>query len=183
MRTTLVMSRRVAVTGAPGSGKTSLLSRLAGQGIEVVAEAATQINQEMLDAGHAHPDRRPDFLERIVALQRRRRLAARGELQLHDRTVFCTIALARYLQIPEPASLLAEARDVDGWFETDVLFVNWLGFLTPTPVRRIGREETRRFEAVHRAVYQEFGFTLIDVARGSIGERRAAVLDYLCSAR
>ena len=134
-------------------------------------------------AGHDRPDQRPDFLEQIVGLQRRRRLAAHGSLQLHDRTVFCTVALARYLQLPEPAVLHAELHDVRGWFETRALFVCSLGFLTPTPtpVRRISIDEANRFESVHRAVYQEFGFALIDIAGGTLDQRRAEVLPYLRS--
>jgi predicted ATPase len=165
------MTRRIAVTGAPGSGKTSLLLSVAGPDIEVVDEAATEIN------------RRPEFLEQIVALRRRRRLAAHGSLQLHDRTVFCTVALARYLQLPEPAVLHAEVDDVRGRFETRVLFVSLLGFVTPTPVRRISLDEANRFESVHRAVYEEFGFALIDIAAGTLGQRRAKVLAYLRSSQ
>jgi predicted ATPase len=173
------MTRRIAVTGAPGSGKTSLLSSVAGPDIEVVDEAATEVNRQLLAAGYDRPEQRPEFLEQIVALQRRRRLAAHGSLQLHDRTVFCTVALARYLQLPEPAVLHTELADVRGRFETRVLFVSLLGFATPTPVRRISLDEANRFESIHRAVYEEFGFALIDIAPGTLGQRRAEVLAYL----
>jgi hypothetical protein len=88
-----------------------------GPDIEVVDEAATEINRRLLAAGHDRPDQRPDFLEQIVDLQRRRRLAAPGGLQLHDRTVFCSVARARYLRLREPAVLHAELHDVRWWLD------------------------------------------------------------------
>ena len=175
------MTRRIAVTGAPGSGKTTLLAGLAGPGVEVVAEAATEVNEQLLLAGYDRPHQQPEFLERIVGLQRQRRLGARGDVQLHDRTAFCTVALARYLGEPEPAMLCSEVDDVRKWFEPRALFVCSLGFVVPTPVRRISFREAKRFEAVHREVYFEHGFTLIDVEAASVERRRTAVLAYLDS--
>jgi predicted ATPase len=157
------MTRRIIVTGPPGCGKTATLSRLTGEGIEVVREAATDINEEMLAEGIARPERNADFLPRIVAMQRARRLAADGSIQFHDRSVFCTVALGRYLGVPMPETLTAELADVRGCFENAVLFLEPLGFLTQTAVRRIGYEASLVFGDLHRDVYTEYGFTLIDI--------------------
>ena len=45
-------------------------------------------------------------------------------------------------------------------FERRVLFVRNLGFITPTPARRIGLYETLRTEATHEAAYRELGYDL-----------------------
>jgi len=161
------------VTGAPGSGKTTALGEVRETGIEVVVESATDVNQQMLDVGLV-PHEQPEFLECIVALQRERRLAATAERQLHDRSVFCTLALARHLGAPVPAALWAEIDDVVGWFEPVVLFVAPLGFVTPTTVRRIGYADAQRFGLLHRQVYTEYGFTIEDVPVGAPGVRAAA---------
>ena len=174
------MPRRIIVTGAPGSGKTAALELLPDTDIEVVTEAATDVNQELLDAGLV-PHQQPDFLDRIVALQRFRRLGATAARQLHDRSVFCTLALARYQGAPIPKALWSELDAARGWFEPEVMFFQPLGFLTPTPVRRISYADAQRFGHLHREVYAEYGFTVVDVPPHS-AQRRAEDLVRVFSA-
>jgi len=168
------MPRRVIVTGAPGSGKTAALNLVPDNDIEVVTEAATDVNQDLLDAGLV-PHEQPDFLDRIVALQRARRLGATAARQLHDRSVFCTLALARYQGAPVPRELWSELEAAQEWFEPEVMFFQPLGFLTPTPVRRISYADAQRFGQLHREVYAEYGFTVVDVPPHS-AQRRATDL-------
>ena len=174
------MPRRIIVTGAPGSGKTTTLDLVRDTDIEVVAEAASDVNLRMLDAGLV-PHLQPDFLERIVALQRARRTAATAERQLHDRSVYCTLALARHLGAPVPVALWSELEASAAWFESAVMFFQPLGFLTPTRVRRIGYADAQRFGQLHREVYLEYGFTIVDVPAQRPDER-AAVLTSAFSA-
>src|SRR5689334_16171796 len=77
------MARRFIATGAPGSGKAAALGMLIDVA-EVISEAATDVNEEMLAEGVSRAELDPMFLPRIVSLQRQRRLAADGELQVHD---------------------------------------------------------------------------------------------------
>lgn len=171
--------RRFAVTGAPGSGKTAMLACVRDDRIEVVAEAATDVNIALLSEGRSHPERSPDFIDRIVALQRQRRLAAHGRVQLHDRTVYCTLALARHLELPITPGLSREVDEARDWYDDNAFFVCSLGFVEHTPVRRITVADAQRFELVHRDVYLEQGFTLIDIPAGTIEERAAALLAHL----
>jgi hypothetical protein len=80
--------------------------------------------------------------------------------------------------------LLAEevARVIDERiYEPTVFFVRPLGFIAPTPARRISYEESLRFEAIHEAVYHEHGFQLVDVPAGTINQRAATVDTYIRS--
>ena len=169
------MTRRIVVTGPPGCGKTSTLSLLTGGGIEIVREAATDVNDEMLAEGIERPELQPDFLSRIAAVQRARRLAAVEPIQLHDRSVFCTVTLARYLGVPLPDELEAEVAAVGGWFENTVAFLEPLGFITRTAVRRISYEDTLAFGELHREVYAQYGFNLYYVPPAE-PEHRAALI-------
>jgi predicted ATPase len=156
-----------------GAGKTTLIHALAARGYIVVQEAATDVNAELLTEGVADPSAAPDFIDRIVAYQRARRLASDAALQFHDRSAICTLALCRYLGLAEPPSLVADLADIEreGFYERRVLFVANLGFMTPTPIRRISFEDSLRFEAVHQEVYRELGYELYRVRRGSVEAR------------
>ena len=63
---------RFIVTGAPGSGKTSILAALRDRGYTVVAEAATDVIAAEQAGGDDEPWTRPAFIDKIVELQRAR---------------------------------------------------------------------------------------------------------------
>jgi len=165
--------RRFILTGAPGAGKTTLIQALAERGHAVAREAATDVNAIMIARGVAHPTAEPDFVEQIADLQRERRLALGGELQFHDRSAICTLALCRFVDLPESPFLAAELAEIEreAFYERRVLFVDNLGFMTPTVVRRISFEDSLLFEAVHEAVYRELGYELVRIPRAPLAER------------
>jgi hypothetical protein len=89
--------KRFILTGAPGSGKTSILRVLAAAGYAVVDEAATDVNLALLAAGDTEPWTDPMFIERIAVLQRERTedpVSPGAAAQVHDRSAVCTLALA-----------------------------------------------------------------------------------------
>ena len=76
-----------------------------------------------------------------------------------------------------PAALAAELdRVLTGRvYEPEVFFVRNQGFVTPTAARRIGFDDSLRFERVHEQVYAELGFRLTDVPAGPVPERAALI--------
>ena len=60
------------MTGAPGSGKTSILRALENLGYAVVEEAATDAIAAHHAQGHREPWRDPLFIDEIVQLQSHR---------------------------------------------------------------------------------------------------------------
>jgi Predicted ATPase len=168
---------RFILTGAPGAGKTAVVRQLELEGFSVIEEAATDVIALEQARGVAEPWTDPAFIDRIVALQRQRRLAASGGIQFHDRSVFCTEALAIFLGYPLSERLVQEIEELkhSAFYEHRVFFVRLMGFIEPTAARRIGLEEARRFEAVHERTYRAHGFELVPVEPGSVVERVAAI--------
>jgi len=173
--------RRYILTGAPGSGKTSVLTELAAAGHAVVAEAATDVIAAEQSLGSAEPWLARSFTERIAELQRARQLAffARpARLQFFDRSPVCTLALARYLGHPPGSQLSAELNRLatEEIYATDVFFIRPIGFIEPTAARRISYAESLEFELLHEAAYREFGFRLIDVPPAAPATRASQIL-------
>jgi len=173
---------RYILTGAPGSGKTTILAALRDRGHHVVDEAATDIINALAGQGIVEPWRRPDFIDRIVGLQRQRQLTADRNAKgvtVFDRSPACTLALARYIRCPVPAALAAELDRIarHNTYDPRVFFVHNIGFVEPTVARRISYAESLTFERIHLDVYRDLGYDLIDVAPGSVADRVAFIED------
>ncbi|GAA1690862.1 AAA family ATPase [Glycomyces endophyticus] len=171
--------RRYILTGAPGAGKTTVAARLAAAGHTVVAEAATDLITAAQAAGDRSPWTQPGFCERVAALQRDRQAAADhlpGPVQYFDRSPVCTLALARFLGHPVGPVLAAELARTAGLYRPDVLFVDLLDRITPTPVRRISLDQAREFERIHLDAYTEYGFRLHRLPPAGEAERAALAL-------
>lgn len=168
--------RRYIITGAPGAGKTTILSALRGRGYALVDEAATDVNVHLQALGHDEPWRDPGFIDAVTLLQRER-LAQPAPLatavQVFDRSPICTLALARYLGLPVTPTLATEIDRVvaESIYQPRVFFVHLLGFITPSAVRRISLAQSATFERFHKQAYRNHGFELVDIPAGTVEER------------
>ena len=172
--------QRFILTGAPGSGKTAILRQLEVDGCSVVEEAATDLIALRQAKGIAQPWMQDGFLEAVVELQMQRVERAfyeSAEVQFHDRSVICTMALARYLNRPVPCVLLREVERfrADDLFHKEVFFIRNLGFVEPTEARRISFEQSLHFERIHEETYRECGCTLIFIEPAALQDRVAGI--------
>jgi predicted ATPase len=168
------------MTGAPGSGKTSILRALEGLGYAVVEEAATDVIAAQHAQGNREPWKDPLFIDAIAQLQghrQDRQVRPGAVVQVHDRSVVCTLALARWLNYPVSVALreaVAQAMG-DGLFDRRVFFVRPLGFCEPTPARRISYQDALAFERIHETEYLRLGFELVDIPPGPVLQRTALI--------
>jgi predicted ATPase len=172
--------KRFVLTGAPGGGKTAIIRQLEVDGFSVIEEAATDVVALAQARGVTEPWIHPSFIGSVADLQRQRQLRAwcePNEVQFHDRSAICTAALVVYLGHPVSDTLSREPERIktEDIFQRRVFFIRNLGFITPTEARRIGFEETLRFERVHEETYRNFGFEIAFIEAGGLSDRVAAI--------
>jgi len=168
------------LTGAPGAGKTAVLRVLETSGYLVVEEAATDVIAVGHALGRAEPWRDHDFIDKVVALQRRRQdsvLTPEGATVFFDRSPVCTLALSRYLGLPVSPLLDREVGRVvaSGIYEPTVFFIRNQGSVQATPARQISFEDSLAFERLHEQVYRDLGFQLVEVPAGPLADRVALI--------
>lgn len=175
---------RYILTGAPGCGKTSIIQELAIRGYSVIKEAATDIIAQEQALGNAEPWNFPDFIEKIVALQKQRQHQTDNPasvIQFYDRSPICTYALATYLKFNPPASLIEEIERINQAqiYEKNVFYIEPLGFITPTDARKISFEESLVFDKIHHDCYLKFGYRCIKIPAAPITERVETILRFI----
>jgi predicted ATPase len=172
------MPEPILLTGAPGAGKTALIHAIEARGHAVVPEAATDVIALLAAQGIGKPWEDPGFPDRIARLQRHRLGLSRHlpGVVFHDRSAVCTLALARFLGHAASPALLSAVEEAVQTFDRRAVFVGLMGFVTPTAARRIDLAGAMAFEAVHKAVCRELGFTLIEIAPAGVETRADQVL-------
>lgn len=178
--------KRYILTGAPGSGKTSILLVLKSRGYDVVEEAATAVIAAEQAQGNEEPWAQHSFIDRIVRLQRQRQAESVrpcSALQIYDRSPVCTLALSVYLGLPAQGALSEEIERIrrEDVYERRVFFVRDIGFIEPTDARRITFEQSVEFERIHVQTYLRLGYELVDVPRADVADRADMVEACLAS--
>lgn len=168
------------LTGAPGAGQTAILRLLEANGYPVVEEAATDVIALGHALGNAEPWHDPDFIDKVVVLQRQRQESIRdteGTAVFFDRSPACTLALSRYLGFTASRLLGTEVSRViaERTYEPLAFFIRNQGFVQPTPARQISFQDSLAFERLHEQVYRELGFQLIEVPARPLADRVALI--------
>lgn len=174
--------KRFILTGAPGAGKTTIINRLSHLGYKTIQEGFMDLHKRMRADGWEDPLRDPLFIEWLVLLQTERLHTISQVLEevvFLDRSPLCTLALNRLMERPPPDALL---RAVDEMVTNDtyarrVFLVEHLGQVVDDGIRTLDLEQTLKFEMLHREIYEEHGYTCIDIPPLPVDERMRFFLD------
>jgi predicted ATPase len=166
------------VTGAPGTGKSTLVAALAAAGVATSAEVGRRIIREQLAAGG---DALPWADERaFAALMLPRELAARdaalatGATTVLDRGVPDVAGFLRASALPVPPAL-----DAAAWaarYNPRVFLAPfWPAIFVRDAERPRSAGYARATHDVMVATYRDYGYTLVELPRASVAERVAFV--------
>lgn len=167
------------MTGAPGTGKTSVIAELANRFPTVREPARELIAAHRAATGEGTLDARPElFVRRLVA----RSIADFHGVPGHgvvffDRGLPDCAAYASVFGL-DPLPVLKEAR---GLHYASPVFVAppWEEIHTQDDLRRATFAEVLAFDAQVRRAYGELGYEVVELPRTSVAERAGFILERL----
>ena len=172
--------QRVVLTGAPGTGKTSIILKLLKDGNHCFEEISREIIKiEMAKKSDVLPwDNLEAFSERVMDGRVADFNKAQEQLSFYDRSVLDTIAYLHYDNIPVRADWDTTAKNLR--YNTKV-------FITPPWVDIFETDNERKesygqLEDLHKiliSTYEEYGYELINVPKTTIEKRVEFILKSL----
>jgi len=168
--------RLIVMTGAPGTGKTAILRSLEPTLVHVPEPAREVLAEQRAIGGTGTPQSdAARFVELLLerSIEKHRAALERGQSVLFDRGVPDCIAYARQLGgDPEPCRNAAAICR----YEATVLVARpWAEIYTTDDERTMSFEATLPFQRLIEEAYEEAGYELVEIPRGSIAERAAFI--------
>lgn len=172
------MIKRIALTGAPGSGKSSILKELEYiHGERIVAEAAEDIIKYLQAKGNPRPWELADFQDKILKLQlQRERQTENLEGRIFiDRGILDGLAYYQ-IQKREPSEAMRRAiEDTRGRYQR-VFLIEIGDNCQRTGVRREDMEEAKILQELQYRNYTEAGYRVERIPYIGIEERAKRIL-------
>jgi predicted ATPase len=168
------------LTGAPGSGKSAVLDRLASE-LACVLEPAREILAEQRATGATGtPEQDPSlFVDLLLgrSIDKHETAVRRGHVTLFDRGVPDCVAYAVMLGTDPGPSTLASARY--RYHETVLLLEPWEDIYSTDEERRMSFSDTIPFHEAIVAAYERSGYALEVVPRDDASARSAFVRAFI----
>lgn len=173
---------RFLLTGAPGTGKTTLLSLLGGHYATVPEPAREVIAEHISVTGEKTLDEKPElFVQRLIARSiRNYEMASGSDVTIFDRGLPDCVAYAEVFGLePEPVmKLVSRYRYEEPVFMTRP----WREIYTTDELRRATFEQVEAFHASLVDVYDRLGYDIVEVPKVSPAERASFIRERLIQA-
>jgi predicted ATPase len=169
----------VVITGGPGSGKTSLIEALAGEGLSVMPEAGRAIiRSQSAIGGRALPwDDRAAFAEAMLQWELRsyeEALRREGPV-LFDRGIPDVIGYLTLCGLPIPAPV-RRACELYRYQPVVFLAPHWPAIYDQDSERRQSEEEAEATCAMMRCCYRDLGYRVRELPLAPVAERAGFVM-------
>jgi predicted ATPase len=168
------------LTGAPGSGKTAILSRLSSE-FQCVGEPAREVLAEQRSTGGRGTwDRDPSLFVHLLlqrSIEKYQAARTSGETSIFDRGIpDCVVYAVRAGTDPSPSLTAVDAFR----YQPQVPFLEpWSDIYRTDEERVMSFADTVSFSEELKDVYKRSGYTLIHIPRGSIDARAAFVRELI----
>jgi len=169
------MTRKYTLTGGPGIGKTTLLTKLQERGIYTMKEVAEYLIERGITP---EKNGREEFQKKLLETQLKweKEIPLEVEISFQDRGIPDGIAYYRIDDMETPKRLLEAAQNAryEGIFILDPL-----KDYKQTEIRHENKEGALRIHEEIRRVYEELGYKPIRIPNGSLEYRTELILDLI----
>ena len=176
----MTQPRLIVVTGAPGTGKTAILKALESTLVHAPEPAREVLAEQRAIGGTATPQSDPSrFVELLLerSIEKHGAAQEKGLSMLFDRGVPDCVAYAKLLGgDPEPCR---RAAAVYRYHAAVLVTRPWAEIYTTDDERTMSFEATLPFPRLVEEAYEEAGYELVEIPRGSIAERAAFIRTFV----
>jgi predicted ATPase len=173
------------LTGAMGSGKSTLIHEIRNAGIRCIAEPAREILAEQRAIGsEGVPEQNSELFCKLMlsrSLQDYHQGLNAAEIQVFDRGIPDMIAYAELFAIDSKS--FYQAAEQNRYNPKVFFFEGWEDIYTTDSERRISFEGARLFGESVRWIYQKLGYQLLNVPLQSIEGRTNFILERLLDSK
>ena len=161
------------ITGAPSTGKTSILNELSSKGFKCHSEIARQVIRENLDSGlEIFPWNQMHLFSDMVLVNS----FNPNQIQFLDRSMVDLIGYMHFAGKEAPNHYKEEALKV-GYAKKVFYLPIWTDIYTTDEERKESVEEAEQIDKALYNAYESLGFEIIEVPKGSVFERVDFILE------
>ncbi len=153
------MGEIYVISGAPGTGKTSVLRELQLTGHEVIEEAARKIKQQSQNIG--------EIQNSIFEIQKQQLMNSKGTV-FSDRGLGDTIAYSKFYETKIPLEITEFAKQ---FRYKKIFLMDFLKEYRIDMLRKETPEQQKQIQELIIKAYEELGYGLIKVPLMSVEER------------
>lgn len=171
-------SKRIVLSGGPGTGKTSIISELERRGFTCYHEVSREIIQEELaKKTNILPwADLPTFSQKVIEGRFKQYLEAKPGLVFLDRSMIDSMAYI-YKDNLEPEKNWLDKIALAQYYPKVFITPPWREIYTKDAERRESWEDLIEIHAQLENAYSAFGYQVILVPQGSIAQRADFVLE------
>lgn len=172
--------QKFVITGAPGTGKTSIINHLKTKGYNCIDEISREIISEQIAInGEALPWKNLSaFSERVFTLRESQLLNSKNTLLFFDRGIVDVYAYMKVDSLEIPKHL--EESINKNRYNTKVFYTPiWEEIYVNDKERKESIEQSKEIEIELKKCYQSFGYNIIEIPKTTLNKRVDFILSQI----